>query len=154
MSLQGMKLRTGEMVASVTVTATMLSLEGLLAADPIAFYECVEMARRPSHLPLVSPDVVIENHGLLQDGRMHDEVRKVILAATEGEGTELRLVSPAQQMEEKGLPLDGTTDLEYALLHLAIEIENDEGPLRERYERLREMARIAIEAAGMTAELP
>jgi hypothetical protein len=46
------------------------------------------------------------------------------------------------------------SDLEDAMVHLCIEIENDEGPLRDRYERLREMAQIVVEAAGFSVQLP
>lgn len=53
---------------------------------------------------------------------------------------------------DENVVLETATDLEDAMLHLCIEIENDEGPVKERYERLREMARIVVEAAGFSVE--
>jgi hypothetical protein len=55
---------------------------------------------------------------------------------------------------DETVDIQTATDFEDAMLHLCIEIENDEGPIKERYERLREMAKIAIEAAGFSVETP
>ncbi len=88
-------LRTGAEVPEPVVRTTWLALEALDDTNPIALYEAVMVARDRAHVPFGNTGEVLKRIGLLgRDGTMHDATRDVILAAAEGEGAGLHLVSP------------------------------------------------------------
>ena len=96
-------LRTGEEVPLSTLKAYMIALP-LLRDDvnhPMAFYELVEACRDKEYVLFVNnTKSALEERsfigGVDEDGhvRIHDDVRRVVLAATEGDGFDVRLVSP------------------------------------------------------------
>ncbi len=89
------RLRTGAEVPEPLVATTVLALEALMDSHPVALYEAVELARNPSHVPFGRTGAILRGHGLLDgSGQMLGTARDVILAATEGDGFDVRLVSP------------------------------------------------------------
>lgn len=89
------KLRTGAEVPEPLVATTTLALEALMATNPIALYEAVEVARDPSHVPFGKTGDALRGYHLLDgSGQMHGTARDIILAATECEEFDIRLVSP------------------------------------------------------------
>jgi hypothetical protein len=88
-------LRTGGEVPGPVVLTVCLALENLMDTHPVALYEAVEMARDRAHVPFGNTGGALRGIGLLQhDGAMHDVTRDVILACADGDGFDLRLVSP------------------------------------------------------------
>jgi hypothetical protein len=89
------RLRTGAEVPRSLVGPTRLALEALMDTNPIALYEAVEMARDPSHVPFGKTGDALRGYCLLDEGgQMHGASRDIILAATEAEAFDIRLVSP------------------------------------------------------------
>lgn len=88
------KLRTGVEVPKSAVRALVVSLEVLWESNITAFYESVMIARNPDHTPFGNTGEILENYALTVHGVMHDLTRNIILAATEGDDKELRIVSP------------------------------------------------------------
>jgi hypothetical protein len=73
----------------------MLTLDRLMATDPIALYEAVMMAREPGYEPFGNTGQTLRKYDFIDIyPRLHKTVRDVILAATEGEAGGLHLVSP------------------------------------------------------------
>lgn len=88
-------LRTGEETLTPLVTAAMSSLKSLMERQPIALYELVMLARDPQHKLFGNSGSILRQLNLIEaDGRIHDSMRTIILAATEGDGLDLKLVSP------------------------------------------------------------
>lgn len=91
------KLRTGAEEDSAVVAAVCVSLEGLLSSgNAVAFYEVVMVARDREHRPWGNTAITSMKLALLDSpmGEMHNSVRNVILASTEGKGMEMRMVFP------------------------------------------------------------
>jgi len=89
------KLRTGKEVPEPNVKVVMISLNGLMTSNPIALYELVMLCRDKKHQLFGNTGEVLKSYALIEpSGQPHDVIRDVVLAATEGEGLELRLVSP------------------------------------------------------------
>ena len=87
-------LRTGKEVPSMMVNVTLISLNHLYETNGVALYELVMLARDSSHQLWGGTGDVLEGLGLTQGGRLHDITRDVVLAATEGEEMQMRLVDP------------------------------------------------------------
>lgn len=87
-------LKNGSSEPSPLVASTLLSLRSMMLQEPIAFYEAVQIARNPSHVPFGNAAEKIDAYGLLQGGRMHESVRNIIQAAVEGDDFTLKLVRP------------------------------------------------------------
>jgi len=95
------RLRTGTVVHKGVLMTTMLAL-GTLADSArngnlgavLALSDAVSLARDPGYTLFPSCEESLNRCGLLQDGAMHDAIRDVILAATEGDGMDLQIVSP------------------------------------------------------------
>jgi hypothetical protein len=94
MSPANVTLRTGAEVPGPVAGTVTIALERLLDVHPVALYEAVCIARDKAHVPFGNTGAALEDIGLLQQGVMHDATRDVILAATDGDGGALRLVSP------------------------------------------------------------
>jgi hypothetical protein len=79
------------------VAIIMLSLEQLFRENPITAYELTTLARDPSHVLWGNAVHDLTSLGLLQDdGSLHGAVRDVILAAVEGDGLAMHLISPVR----------------------------------------------------------
>jgi hypothetical protein len=76
------------------LAAIYFNLESLLAANRIAFFELVELARDETHVLWGTTGAVLTECSLLTDGTMHDAVRAVVLASTTGDEMDLRLCEP------------------------------------------------------------
>jgi len=89
-------LRTGEVIPEPTVATTMVTLRSLAVDDYLAFFEFVELCRNGNHkLWDVGVERKLKSLSLIQsDGRVHRDVRAVVLAAVQGDGVHLVLVSP------------------------------------------------------------
>lgn len=88
-------LKTGVELPEAIVATGMLSLEHLIHSNPIAFFELVAVCRDLNHQIFGNAGDVLSGLALLElDGRPHDAIRDIVLAATEGEGLGLRLGSP------------------------------------------------------------
>ena len=91
-------LRTGEEVPTSLVNVLMLSLKTLAEQNPIALYELVEISRDPKHKLFGNTGGILRDLNLIEaDGKPHDMTRLIVLAAAEGEGLELKLVSPVRK---------------------------------------------------------
>lgn len=94
---EAIRLRTGVESTDVLVTTTMLHLDQLIGDihNPMAFYELAMVARDPSHAIWGPCRARLIASGLLDGGGvMHSLVRDIVLAATEGDGIDMRLVNP------------------------------------------------------------
>jgi len=89
-------LRTGEVIPEPTVATTMVTLRSLAADDYLAFFEFVELCRNDNHkLWDDGVEKKLKSLSLIQaDGRVHRDVRAVVLAAVQGDGAHLVLRSP------------------------------------------------------------
>lgn len=89
------KLRTGIEASQGLVAAVSIALRRLGDENPIALLEAVEMARDSSHAPFGRTGEALRGYSLIDvSGQMHGAVRDVILAATDGDGFDIHLVSP------------------------------------------------------------
>lgn len=96
-------LRTGEEVPTPIATVVFASLKNLFETDPVAFYELVEISRDPKHeLFGCTGDVLRARRLIENNGQPHDVSRLVILAAADGVGMELKLVSPIRKEQNEG----------------------------------------------------
>ena len=88
------QLKTGKSVPTPLVTTTMIALHQIIAEDGIAFYELVEFCKDSNHKIRGGADKLKTLALLQSDGSIHSDVREIVLAAIEGEGLDLALVSP------------------------------------------------------------
>lgn len=90
-------LRTGATVPEPIYKTTMVNLERLWGDNPIAFIELVSPARDANHQPFDNVTEVLTERSFMANGRLHDSVRDVVLAATEGDDFDMRMVSPLSE---------------------------------------------------------
>ena len=89
------QLRNGTSEAKPLVWAVYYTLEALFARDPVVFHELVKLARNPRHKLWGDTAELLKNLSFIkEDGIMHDSVRNIVLAASEGDGLQMRLVFP------------------------------------------------------------
>lgn len=94
-AIETVTLRTGHSHAKALVILVNMRLSSMLNnGEGIAFYEAVMLARNPNHRLFGNAGEKLAAFGLLQDGRMHDATREIIVASVEGEGLSMRLRSP------------------------------------------------------------
>lgn len=90
-----LKLKNGTEEAAPLVKVTMMSAEHLVESNPIAFVELVALCRDRDHELFGNTAVELQRLALVgPDGSVHDSIRNVVLSAAEGEGLEMRFVSP------------------------------------------------------------
>lgn len=95
-------LKTGEEVPAPIVNVVMISLEALIKQNPFVFYELVQISRNPEHKLFGNTGDVLRQLALIEtNGQPCDAVRLIVLAATEGEGIELKLVQPIHKEQVK-----------------------------------------------------
>ena len=90
------KLKTGVTIPEPTAVAVFGNLKKLFSEDFLAFFELVELCRNDKHEfwddnvknTLASLAFIKSN------GQIHSDTKAVVLAATEGDGMNLTLVSP------------------------------------------------------------
>jgi hypothetical protein len=103
--VQLVRLRTGKEVPDVLVSTTMLSLKTLLNEHPIAFYELVMLCRDENHVCFGNSGMWLQGEGLIEaNGRPHECVQDIVLAAAEGEGLALALRNPLAEQPPETAP--------------------------------------------------
>lgn len=99
-------LRNGYEHAEPLVRVTQMSLRNLMQEDAIAFYELVALCRDSTHKLFGNTEETLRNLHLIEGLRegypatVHDAIREITLAATEGELLNLRMVNPLKEMSE------------------------------------------------------
>lgn len=89
------KLRTGKEAIEPMVKVVSLSLQTLMAENPIVLYELAEKCKDSSHeLFGKSGDLLRELSLIESNGSVRDIVQDIVLASIEGEGLEMHLVNP------------------------------------------------------------
>lgn len=93
--LTPIRLKNGTEEGRIVVTATMMSLRGLLedveTGGPIAFYELVMLARDRNHKLFGNTERTLRDRALFP---LHGSIRNIILSAVEGDGLDMTLGSP------------------------------------------------------------
>lgn len=112
-------LRTGEEVPAQLVDVVMVTLEKLIEQNHIAFYGLVRISRDRKYKLFGHTGDVLRTLNLIEaDGQPNDATRLIVLAAAEGEGLEVRLVSPVRkEQEEKQRASSKTRDLHDAAFY-------------------------------------
>lgn len=91
-------LRNGYEHVESLVTVTMMSLRTLMQEHPIEFYELVALCRDSEHKLFGNTTLILRDLSLIEGegfpASVHDAIREITLAATEGELLELRIVDP------------------------------------------------------------
>ena len=86
-------LKSGKIVPESVMSATMAALEHLAKYNLSAFSELMEICRYNNHLIRFGEE--LSALSLVQsDGSIHKYVRDIVLSATEGEGSDMKLVRP------------------------------------------------------------
>ena len=84
-------LNNGAEEATSEVKVVMMSLEGLISENPIAFYELAMCCRDRERVPFGS---TAEKLSALALYPVHDSIRNIVLSAVKGDGLEMTLGSP------------------------------------------------------------
>lgn len=94
--MKEMKLKNGGVELDVTIAATMLSLEGLLAHTRVAFYDLVMKCKDASHeFTYSNSERVLKCHNLMErDGAIPADVKNIVLSAVDGDKGEMHIVDP------------------------------------------------------------
>lgn len=81
------RLRTGAEVPEAAMKTTMLSLKQLASSQDmlsvLALAEVRALADDPGHALWPSTTAILEKAGLIEDGRLHDFTRDIVLAMVE-----------------------------------------------------------------------
>jgi hypothetical protein len=97
MTMEMLELKDGSRVAEPTVRTTLLTLQAVRDAHPLALFEAVQIARDPGHEPFGNLGSVLSGYGLIDaDGTMHDDTRHVVLSAARGSALDLTLANPVK----------------------------------------------------------
>lgn len=92
---QTITLKNGSVEFQPLVKITMLSLEKLMLDKPILFYELVMKARDSKHVFFGNSADDLKSLNLIHnDETLHESIRNIIVSATEGDGLDMKLVSP------------------------------------------------------------
>ncbi|MBD3004772.1 hypothetical protein [Streptomyces sp. 5-10] len=99
------KLKTGAEVSQYVLGTTLTALNRLFSqeasmGEALAAIELVTLARDPGHVLFGRTSQTLADLSLVDHAhRMHDDVRQIVLAATEGDDMGLYLVSPIKSGE-------------------------------------------------------
>ena len=89
------KLRNGSEEPKPIVVATILSLKSLMETKPITFYELVMKCRDRNHqLFGVSSQDLKALRLIGEDESVHESIRNIVLSSAEGDGLDMKFVSP------------------------------------------------------------
>lgn len=90
-----LKLKNGSEEVAPLVNVTMISVRHLLESNPIAFVELVSLCQDRDHELFGNTAVELQRLALVKpDGSVHGSIRNIVLSAVEGEGLEMRFISP------------------------------------------------------------
>ncbi len=99
-------LRNGGQVPLQLASDVFFSLQSLCQQYPVPFVELVALARNPEHKLFGSAGNILQERKLLEpDMTLSDNVRLIVLSATEGEGLDLHTVLPISGIVDKE-PID------------------------------------------------
>jgi hypothetical protein len=88
-------LKSGEEMPASFVGEVFYSLQSLFKQYPVPFVELVSLARNPKHELFGRTGNILREMNFLESGMsLRDDVRLIVLAATEGEGLDLHIVLP------------------------------------------------------------
>lgn len=93
-------LRTGEELPEATVATHRVLLDQLYRSQPMAFMELVLACRDENHTLFGNTGATLQSFGLIvgldasKRPTIHDDIRRVVLAASEGESATVHPVSP------------------------------------------------------------
>ena len=104
-------LKNGESLPEPVINSALMSLKKLLSNDPIGFYELVALCRDESHKLFGNYAASLGDLALISDGRPTDLIKMIVLESTEGEGLDLKLVSPYAQQQKNGCNLVKVCDI-------------------------------------------
>jgi hypothetical protein len=94
-------LRTGKEVSHEHLAILMVTLDKLARQDANAYYELVALCRNPEHKLYIGTDKTLRELKLIEKNNQPVEVtRDIVLASAEGEGLNLKLVSPVKQSQD------------------------------------------------------
>lgn len=100
-SMETVTLASGAEIPKITVVTTFINLQELFRTRFIEFYKLVQLARNPGHQLFGQSGDVLRALGFLDGlGKLQGTVREIVLASTEGEDFDLRIVSPALAARE------------------------------------------------------
>lgn len=96
-------LKNGAVEAEPLVKVTMMSLGRLWDENPICAYELVMLCRDSNHKPFGNSDKILVELALVQNGRVHDSIRNIVLSSVSGEGLEMTFGSPVKSVSDGGV---------------------------------------------------
>lgn len=92
-----LKLKNGSEEFPALVKVTWMSMMDLLESHPIALVELVSLCRDRDHELFGNTAVELQGLALVDPGgSVHRSIRNIVLSAVEGEGLEMRLISPLE----------------------------------------------------------
>lgn len=94
------KLKNGSEEAKPLVAVLMMTLRRLFEEAPTAAYDLVQMCRDKTARPWGNNGQVLEEMGLVENGRVGTSVRNVVLSAVSGDGLAMTLSSPTREQSE------------------------------------------------------
>ena len=93
--MKELRLKNGSQELDITIAATITSLKGLLADQPIAFCDLVMKARDDTYEPFGNAGDILKRSSLLkQAGTMRQDIRNIVLSAVDGDEGEMHIVDP------------------------------------------------------------
>lgn len=98
--METVKLKNGTTEAAPLVSVMWMTIQRILEdGDAILLYEAVQVARDSRHVPFGNAGDRLEEIAWLQNGKMHESTRNVLLSCAEGDGFDMTFVSPAAAKE-------------------------------------------------------
>jgi len=94
--VETLTLKNGAVEAGSLVAVTMMSLERVLATDPMAFYDLVMVCRDKNYQPFGNARERLDQLGLWKahESHPHDSTQNIVLSAVSGDGIDMMLGSP------------------------------------------------------------
>ena len=93
--LEELKLKNGSTEVNVVIAATVMNLKRLITETPGVFYDVVMKARDESYELFNSiGDIRNESPLLEPDGSMRQDIRNIIMSATDGDEGDMHIVDP------------------------------------------------------------
>ena len=93
--MKELKLKNGGLELDIVIAAMTMSMETLLAENPIAFLDLVIKARNDNYEPFGNSPDILKKAGLLEsNGAMRQDTRNIVLSSTEGDEGDMHMVDP------------------------------------------------------------
>ena len=96
-------LKDGSQVPQVCLDTVSTHIQGLAKDKVFAFYDLVQKCKNAEHKILKTPfgdsTAILQAHELIDStGRVHEDIRKIVLNSVEGSGLTLKFVDPTQKL--------------------------------------------------------